>query len=147
MAIKKDFLGYIVSDKETAFPDGGEKGGYWYERVIEGIDFSSLGITKYEIGSFTPASNVNTYTINHSLGIIPKYLMLKVEKKTNNTNNEIMGLVINDSIKQYTSYYDKYGNSGWGEGTGTVTNTILGLPYVNNIGYLSGVTYNYIILG
>lgn len=34
------FLDYIVSDKETAYPDGGEKGGYWYERVnsISGTD-------------------------------------------------------------------------------------------------------------
>ena len=29
----KEFLDYIVSDKETAYPDGGEKGGYWYEKV------------------------------------------------------------------------------------------------------------------
>ena len=28
------FLDYIVSDKETAYPDGGEKDGYWYERVL-----------------------------------------------------------------------------------------------------------------
>ena len=27
------FLDYIVSDKENAYPDGGEKGGYWYEKV------------------------------------------------------------------------------------------------------------------
>ena len=26
-----DFIDYVVSDKETAYPDGGEKGGYWYE--------------------------------------------------------------------------------------------------------------------
>lgn len=26
------FISYIVSDKETAYPDGGEKGGYWYEK-------------------------------------------------------------------------------------------------------------------
>lgn len=26
-------IGYIVSDLETAYPDGGEKDGYWYERV------------------------------------------------------------------------------------------------------------------
>ena len=76
------FLGYIVSDKETAYPDGGEKGGYWYERVVEGIDLSLLGLSKSEQGSFTPTSNIKSYTINHNLGVKPKMFYLFREGNT-----------------------------------------------------------------
>ena len=70
------FLGYVVSDKETAYPDGGEKGGYWYEKVVEGIDLSALGMTKCETGSFTLASDYYTVTFNHTLGIKPKAVIV-----------------------------------------------------------------------
>ena len=55
------FLDYVVSDKETAYPDGGEKGGYWYEKVggngLIPLKFNADGYTtkaKYE-GDTIPA--------------------------------------------------------------------------------------------
>lgn len=59
----KEFLDYIVSDKETAYPDGGEKGGYWYERVAEG--------TKVAYGSVNPTGDLTKLVINHGLGKEP----------------------------------------------------------------------------
>ena len=76
------FLDYIVSDKETAYPDGGEKGGYWYEKVVDGIDLSLLGLSKSEQGSFTPTSSIKSYTINHNLGVKPKMFYLFREGNT-----------------------------------------------------------------
>ena len=70
------FIDYIVSDKETAYPDGGEKGGYWYEKVSEGIDLEKLGCTKLEEGSFTPSGDAYVYNATHSLGVIPKFAIV-----------------------------------------------------------------------
>ena len=57
------FLDYIVSDKETAYPDGGEKDGYWYEKVSEGA--------KMSFGSIAVTGNPSELTIEHNLGVIP----------------------------------------------------------------------------
>ena len=65
------FLDYIVSDKENAYPDGGEKGGYWYEKV--GGGFTS--------GELTLASSVSEITIEHGLGKIPTWFVLASESK------------------------------------------------------------------
>ncbi len=62
------FLDYIVSDKETAYPDGGEKGGYWYERVVEN-DLSNMVKRATEtivFDNLTFASNVSSYEIGYS---------------------------------------------------------------------------------
>lgn len=63
------FLDYIVSDKENAYPDGGEKGGYWYEKVSN---------AKMASGSITPSSSPTNLVIEHGLGKTPKqfYLLL-----------------------------------------------------------------------
>lgn len=77
-----EFISYIVSDKETAFPDGGEKGGYWYEKVGEGITPEMFGCTKVAIDTATFASDQNfilggvEYYLPHSLGEIPKHAIL-----------------------------------------------------------------------
>ena len=75
------FIDYIVSDKETAYPDGGEKGGYWYERVGGGITPEMFGYTKMAIDKYTPTSDTYTYNVkvNHSLGEIPKRIIILVD--------------------------------------------------------------------
>lgn len=70
-----EFLDYIVSDKETAYPDGGEKGGYWYEKVVDGLDLSELGFTMCETGEITCSSS-SSFSIPHSLGVEPKVILL-----------------------------------------------------------------------
>ena len=76
-----DFIDYIVSDKETAYPDGGEKGGYWYERVSDGLTPEMFGYTKMAIDKYTPTmdSYTNTLKVNHSLGEIPKRIFILVD--------------------------------------------------------------------
>ena len=70
-----NLIGYVVSDKETAYPDGGEKGGYYYERVSDGITPEMFGATKKEEQTFTVSSSVSEKTITHSLGERPKLVL------------------------------------------------------------------------
>lgn len=68
-SIEKTLLEYIVSDDPTAYPDGGEKDGYWYEKVVEcvaGIDF----------GEVTLASTAARVTVSHNLGSVPSWVAL-----------------------------------------------------------------------
>lgn len=76
-----NFLDFVVSDSPTAYPDGGEQGGYWYERMKEGITPEMFGCTKMAIDTVTYSSDQSgdKYTglrINHSLGVIPKFSIL-----------------------------------------------------------------------
>ena len=65
------FIDYVVSDKETAYPDGGEKGEYWYEKVAEGAKVAS--------GSITTTSN-SGITIEHGLKKTPtKFMLFKTD--------------------------------------------------------------------
>lgn len=73
------FLDYIVSDKETAYPDGGEKGGYYYEKVFE-ITPQMFGCSKIAIDKYTPTAEGNLMTIPHSLGETPKIAILIANK-------------------------------------------------------------------
>ena len=74
------FLDYIVSDKETAFPDGGEKGGYWYEKVRD---------VKIASGTITLTSQTLSITIEHGLGRTLTGFILQAAKITppSTTNN------------------------------------------------------------
>ena len=62
------FLDYIVSDKETAYPDGGEKGGYYYEKVSEGAKVAS--------GSLTWKSGKQSISIEHGLNKAPNKVLI-----------------------------------------------------------------------
>lgn len=114
------FIDYVVSDKETAYPDGGEKGGYWYEKIYS-IDPKLFGFTKIAIDEFTVASRTTVYAsapfvINHSLGETPKVAFLKVKdySQTLETGDLFFSMRIGGSIDgrtgpssnsvDYTSY-------------------------------------------
>lgn len=72
-------LSYTVSDSETAYPDGGEKDGFWYERAREGIPLPP-GYTKFAVDKVVyPSDKSGTVTMPHSLGVIPRIALLTVE--------------------------------------------------------------------
>ena len=107
------FLDYIVSDKETAYPDGGEKGGYWYERVSEGITPEMFGCTKMAVDKFTLSSrkSCSGYTISHSLDAIPKFMFIIAEKKPTDYYDVFQILGTNPNLssevnKTLICYYD-----------------------------------------
>ena len=109
------FLDYIVSDKETAFPDGGEKGGYWYEKIVDILGL--LSCTKILVETFIPTRNISvgygTYTLNHGLGEIPKYAILLSEGATaSNTLTRMLWMYIGRSGDYQTSMYEYLDSSG-----------------------------------
>lgn len=136
---------YIVSDKENAYPDGGEKGGYWYEKVSV-IDLVKIGCTKFEEGSFTPSSDTYVYNATHSLGVIPKFAIVY--------GGIISGKYVNWEVFSITTAGSAYGvwvNSG-GNGcnyssySATFTSSKAELK-VNTNGILkSGIEYHYLLL-
>lgn len=100
-------LSYTVSDLETAYPDGGEKDGFWWEMVKEGLPITQMGFTKFTYGSFTlSSSNEGSYTIEHNLGAKLKKLIVYTEDSLVRKNYGIRQLSL---VDRYTSY------SGGGE--------------------------------
>lgn len=75
-----DFIDYVISDNENAYPGDGEQDGYYYKKASGGITPEMFGCAKMAIDTFVPTSNimVNTsnYTVNHSLGEIPKVVLI-----------------------------------------------------------------------
>ena len=77
-------LSFTISDSETAYPDGGEKDGFWWERVKE-VNFPE-SINKISFDSFTLSEDVvlskdlGYYRISHSLKEKPKKVYIIAEK-------------------------------------------------------------------
>lgn len=148
------FIDYIVSDKETAYPDGGEKGGYWYEKVSEGIDLEKLGCTKFEEGSVVLSSDSASMSLNHSLDVVPKFGLLYTDELPNSgVYVKNMSRVIRPS-DGYDGYALFYGNASDGEykynyqGSGyTWTTTTAYFSCGSSQKFKSGITYNYVIFG
>ena len=146
------FLDYIVSDKETAYPDGGEKNGYYYERVSEGITPEMFGCTKMAVDKFTLSSrkSCNGYTISHSLDAIPKFMFIIAEKKPTDYYDVFQILGINPTLssevnKTLICYYD----SGILYTDTVVTNSITSNQFkVNNstFKYTAGIEYTVITM-
>ena len=93
-------LDYIVSDKETAYPDGGEKGGYWYERVVEGA--------KVAYGSVNPTGDLTKLVINHGLGKEPTLIIGYCESNISNVfNHDFIVEGVTAKIKYNDSIYTR----------------------------------------
>ena len=82
MTIKK-FIGHVVNNDPNKYPSNGvHTDGYWYEKVVEGLSLEVFGCTKYAVDEFSYASDTAvpgynaTNTINHSLGVIPKFAFI-----------------------------------------------------------------------
>ena len=73
-----EFIDYVVSDKETAYPDGGVQDGFYYEKVSEGITPEMFGCSKIAVDEFIPTANgsMSATTVQHSLGEIPKAVII-----------------------------------------------------------------------
>ena len=163
--ITDSFLGYIVSDKENAFPDGGEKGGYWYEKVSEGITPEMFGCTKCETGTFTVSSN--TYTspeMSHSLGVIPRFAIVWRTTPAANADKSFIysvayaiaqnsgggkygfGEIYASGAVNYSNGYNGNTSTSYFTSTKVIFNAS---PYSSNsyTYFKSGETYNYVLLG
>lgn len=106
-----DFVDYVVSDTETAYPDGGMQGGYWYEKVVDGIPLSVFESSKYAIDTFTLTSDTQAmdYSISHSLGSTPKFVFLKIDNMP--TGSGAINVILNFVC---TTYLTLSNMSAWG---------------------------------
>ena len=141
-----DFIDYIVSDKENAYPDGGEKGGYWYEKVVEGAKVAS--------GTITLSSSQNSLTIPHNLGKIPSKFAIMPISKTFDSSYTLCSMGIDDTIirtyysgsSPYSGYFESLNKS---KVTMNETNIIVPCYFSDldykNYNWLSG-TYHWIAI-
>ena len=137
------FLDYIVSDKENAYPDGGEKGGYWYEKVRDGLTPEMFGCTKYEVGSFTLSSDNYTVSFNHTLGEKPKAVIIN-ENSSITDSNYVNTYLAPSSYGAYVYSNRASGNSASGNTLNESTVTVTTGNTSRN--FKSGVKYNYVLL-
>lgn len=95
-------LAYTVSDSETAYPDGGEKDGFWWEMVKEGLPITKMGFTKFTYGEFVLSTdNELNFTLTHNLGVKPKKVCIYTEDSLKRTQNAIREVTL---MNRYTGY-------------------------------------------
>ena len=117
-----NFLDFTVSDSPTAYPDGGEQGGYWYEKVVEGV----AGI---DFGEVTLARKAESVTVNHNLGVAPSWVLL-VAKDVSQVKSELF----------FNANGDVFYNAGT-YGVGTAKNTITDTKIIFNKEDIYGASY------
>lgn len=73
------FIEFVVADNASAYPDGGTQGGYWYEKVVEGVPLTGiLGMQKIAVDYFTKTTDryLSADPITHSLGAVPTMVFI-----------------------------------------------------------------------
>lgn len=99
------FVNYVVSDKETAYPDGGEKDGYYYEKVSD---------VKVASGTISLSTSITTTTksinIEHGLGKTPtKFAIMPISTEFNSSKT-LCAMGIDDTIiREYYNIDSYYG--------------------------------------
>ena len=95
-------LAYTVSDSETAYPDGGEKDGFWWEMVKEGLPITKMGFAKFTYGEFVlSADNKLNFTLTHNLGVKPKKVCIYTEDSLRRSQYAIREVTL---MNRYTGY-------------------------------------------
>lgn len=89
--ITDNFVCYIVSNDPTAYPDGGEQGGYWYEL----FDLKSFGI---DFGEVTLASNSQTIKVSHNLDVAPSFVAIFLKIPHSGTSAGLTQMNINGVV-------------------------------------------------
>lgn len=98
----ENFLAYTVSDSETAYPDGGEKDGFWWERVKEGLPITQMGFTKFTYGEFVLSTDsALDFKLTHNLGVKPKKVRIYTEDSLKGATDAIREVAL---MNRYTSY-------------------------------------------
>ena len=149
-AANGDFIAYVVADKASKYPNKSvHTDGYYYEKVVEGVDLSALGVSKFETGTYTPSENVQSITLNHSLGVIPKIAIVF------NFNTPSGNSYISHVVSAYTN--SGSASAGVITNNGGTTNAISSGVYASEtevtlgVGssvrlFVGGTTYSYILL-
>ena len=132
------FLDYVVSDKETAYPDGGEKGGYYYEKVGEGAKISTGSITNSE-------AYLENLVIEHGLGKAPTKFIVMANLSYSGTNGTV-GAFYNVFSSNKVIYTQSSGVCGESSDF-TVSDTTVTVKALTSIGkYWADKTYYWIAI-
>lgn len=140
------FLDFVVSDNTNAYPDGGTQGGYWYEKVVEG----QSGV---DIVLFTPAEDVLTATVAHTLGKMPSNVAVCRVKGSSSdySANHVLcaadtAVSAYNSSKYYGAAYSYSSASGITANEFSFTENLI--SYASSYYRLeAGVTYAFIAIG
>lgn len=101
--VEKTVVGYVVSDSESAYPDGGVKDGYYYEKFKSFM----FGLTKEAHGSFTPSANIeSTYTLEHNLGERPKFIVIYTNDSLKGNQYAVRAMGIVDRLSSDSTTTD-----------------------------------------
>ena len=144
-----DFIGYVVSDDSTKYPDKAEQDGFYYEKVELTLD--AFGCTKCEVGSFTPTSNTRIQTISHNFGAIPKMLLVWTDETVGyNNERNVTAFNTSDGSQGYVSISESYlyARADYAGSNSTANAKVYAYAYDDSYFYFkSGTKYNYVLLG
>lgn len=140
----KTFISYVVSDSESAYPDGGTQDGYWYEK--------SGGTYTIYTGDITPTSNMPTVTIDNPFGKTEKVKVASIMWKSGRNNHDLGVYYLEGNIDEDTVILWT-GSGPFSYPTTpkpTITDTKITMSSKYNSNYVywkSGVTYTWRIVG
>ena len=161
LAVEKtnEFLDFTVSDSPTAYPDGGEQGGYWYEIFKEKLTPSLFGFTKVAVDtfSFTSTTTITTGTVlNHSLGEVPRmWLILSTEPTVFHQTKAVKGYIAylggNGSNASGGVIYEDSTTSNGNQASSTAIPNSTQIPFtydsiLTNKYFIAGVQYTLITM-
>lgn len=138
-----NFIGYVISDKEDAYPDKEAKDGFYYEKMA--LSPETFGCTKFETGSFTMASDEWLKSITHSMGVKPLYAIAWTTATTGATRiiNSFPTSGAGNAIFTWNNNANHVNYSGQTSDTTSATiSTRSGTYYTMK----SGSTYHYILM-
>ena len=127
-----DFIDYVISDKEDAYPDKAEKDGFYYEKFTS-LDFGDMDITHLSAGEIMIASGTVNLEIVHNLGVNPKFAYIWTDDSTSNAHTIIRCAYVFRS-PQYIS-----GCGVWNIGASTSTTSVI-QNYTKNSFYAGELT-------
>lgn len=99
-----NFLDFVVSDSPTAYPDGGEQDGYWYEKVVEGragVDYGEITLSDSHEGNLV---------VTHNLGVKPSKAFIfrrRTSIGSGSTGNYTAGADSTGAYQNYSFTSDK----------------------------------------
>ena len=89
------FIDYIVSDKESAYPDDAvHTDGYYYKNINGSITAKDFGFAKMTYGTFVPSSNTKSLSVVHNLGEELKRLIVLKTEENNESPYKINNLIL-----------------------------------------------------
>ena len=115
----------------------------------EGVDLTSLGFTKWEIGEFTLASSSYNPTIKHSLGVVPKAILIRASSFPTSANRIHMYAALQADGGDYNAvfnYLNEYGPTYAAGGAPSFYSDKIVCTAQSSYKFINATPYKYIIL-